>query len=402
MSINQAYIFPNILPAGGLVFPLAQLFTHVLFLRPVEDDLPEADTPLLRALASQPAGQGPVINYSCPAPLSQDRDGFLALLRDIRSRPEDYAGHLGYLSAGSVPVVQEEEREHSIIDTLLQQTGIRARPREHTPEAGKGQGKKEKNVSHLRLWQARMLLKLGEAVDIQQADIRNNLARMSYQQEELLRTLRRAEEEGEPAFDLPTIIPDEEMPLKQQRLRLKAWSRLFALSENDVEHTVFISQHAEAVEALIEQYQQEASCTLTPFLTLPLPVHCPEGVAKQDFVGQDALLADLLAKRDDFQEEASALLASIREFWGGDGDGAGAIDSHRRGEREQKEEKEQQEQQWIDLLDRYYPATVYGRCTLTLYFLPEASPQHFFLTTFAPHDQSQGTGTGMLLGFLAR
>ena len=186
MSIDLAYIFPNILPDNGLVFPLAQLFEQVVFLRPVEDDPPKIDIPFSPEIADQ-QGSGECINYSCPAPLAEDRDRFLALLRDIRSRPEDYAGHLGNLSAGLGNMVRPNEQEHAIMDTLLRQTGIRTGSGEHTPQAEKGQ---EKNASSVRLWQARLLLKLGESVDRNQAEIRRNLDRMTRQQEDLLKDLR--------------------------------------------------------------------------------------------------------------------------------------------------------------------------------------------------------------------
>ena len=162
MSVDRAYIFPNILPEDKVVFPLTQLFERIIFLRPVEEDPPEFDTPLLREMAGRQESGG-CINCSCPAPLAGDRDRFLGLLRDISSHPEDYAGHLGNLSAGLGSVVHQDEQEQSIMDTLLQQTGIRTGTGgEHTSEPGKGQAK---NVSPTLLWQARLLLKLGESVD---------------------------------------------------------------------------------------------------------------------------------------------------------------------------------------------------------------------------------------------
>ncbi|MCI5138485.1 MAG: hypothetical protein D3922_08735, partial [Candidatus Electrothrix sp. AR1] len=143
MSVERAYIFPNILPDNGLIFPLAQFFNQIILLRPVEDDLPDTDTPFSVETADQ-QGSGGCINFSCPAPLAEDRERFLILLQDIRSRPEDYAGHLGNLSAGLGHMVRPNEQEQSIIDTLLHQTGIRAGSRDNTPEPGKGQ---EKNAS---------------------------------------------------------------------------------------------------------------------------------------------------------------------------------------------------------------------------------------------------------------
>ncbi|MCI5157873.1 MAG: hypothetical protein D3906_05425, partial [Candidatus Electrothrix sp. AUS1_2] len=125
MSIDFSYIFPNILPEERIVFPLIPLFEQVIFLRPVEDDLPELASPLFHALAERTESSG-LLGYTCPAPLTEDRTRFLALLRDIRSRPEDYTGHLGNLTAGSGGAVPLEEHEQSIMDTLLRQTGIRA------------------------------------------------------------------------------------------------------------------------------------------------------------------------------------------------------------------------------------------------------------------------------------
>jgi hypothetical protein len=379
MSVDLACIFPNILPDDNVVFPLAHIFPRLIFLRPVEDDLPVADTPLLRALENQSEEQEPIIKYTCPAPLAQDRDPFLALLQDIRSRPDDYAGHLSHLSAGAIPVGQENEQEYSIIDTLLKQTGIRSKRKEHTPEAEKGQGK---NSSQHRLWQARMLLKLGESIDIQQAEVRNNLARMTRQQDEILTMLRRAGEEGaKSAFDQAIMVTDE-VSLEQQRLRLRAWSRLFALSEVNFEHTVFISLYSEAVEALVELYQHEYFCTIKPLVTLPLPVVRSEALVEQN---------GLFAKINDFQKKAGSMLTLLRTLL----DDSTAL--HHAGETKQ---------QWMDLLNIHYPVAEYGRCVLTLYFLPEVSPQEFFLRTFAPQEQSAKNEywqkTGMILGVLQR
>ena len=46
MSVKLAYIFPDILPEERIVFPLIPFFEQILFLRPVEDDLPELASPL--------------------------------------------------------------------------------------------------------------------------------------------------------------------------------------------------------------------------------------------------------------------------------------------------------------------------------------------------------------------
>ncbi len=361
MSFDFSYIFPDILPEDGVVFSLSQLFPRLVFLRPVEDDLPEMKTSLLQAMAHQQAGSS-WLNYTCPAPLGKDRDRFLALFQDIRLRPDEYAGHLSHLSAGAIPVVQEKERESSIIKTLLEQTGIRAGSGEHTPEPTKEQ---EKNLSDLGLWQARMLLKLGEAVDIQQDEIRTDLARMTRQQEELLSVLRRDENDFAD-IELPATQPADGISWEQQRLRLKAWSRLFFLSENSFEKTSFICQNSDIIEALLEQYQQQYACAVSPFLTLSLPAFCPPS-ANDD---------DILARTRHFQQETKEVLSVIRDL------------SYRSRTSGDSYQRENIQQQWIALLDHYYPIAEHGRCTLTLYFLPGVLPQQFFFQTFAAQRQS--------------
>jgi hypothetical protein len=390
MSVERAYIFPNILPENGLVFPLAQLFDQLIFLRPVEDDLPEIDTPFLpdsEKIADQ-QGSGGCINYSCPVPLAGDRERFLILLQDIRLRPEDYAGHLGNLSAGLGNMVKPNEQELSIMDTLLHQTGIQARSRDNTPEPGKGQ---EKNASAVLLWQARLLLKLGESLDRNQAEIRRDLDRVTRQQDKLFRELRKErktgnEREGElPELAFPSFNTDNEISFKQQRLRLKAWSRLFALSPDQFQSTAFISSSPDTVESLLKHYQQEHAGGAKQLLSLPLPVFCTE---------ED----DALRRRDRFQEEAGELIAAIRALSTPPSTSAEQIFS------------EEFMETWKDLLERHYPAAEHGRCTLSLYLLSEITPQRLFLETFAAQDDlfvrerevAEATEGGTVLGLLAK
>ncbi|MCI5191389.1 MAG: hypothetical protein D3905_16730 [Candidatus Electrothrix sp. AS4_5] len=377
--------------------------------------MPKADTPLLQAFTNQQVNQrenqpdeNRLLAFTCPAPLAEDRERFLGLLQDIRSRPEDYTGHLSNLSAGPGSVVPDDESEYSIVNRLLHQTGIQTGSGKHTPEPANRQ---EKNASSVLLWQARLLLKLGESVDKQQADIRTNLARISQQQEALLRELRKEQREGEGDrvdVDLFNTLPTlASIPVEQQRLRLKAWSRLFFLSKSTFEQTVFISQSSDAIEAILEHYQQatDTAQTVEQILRLPLPalsalLSAPVVEEKEQQQKND-LLAALLAQRDQFQQETSTLLAPIREF----------LQSPKNAVSPSLTATAEQE--WIALLDRHYPITDKGnkadneRCTLTLYFLPDISPKQLFFETFvsqdkltAPGQDAHAAGTGVILGML--
>ncbi|XCN71746.1 MAG: hypothetical protein Q3M24_15710 [Candidatus Electrothrix aestuarii] len=410
MSVDRAYIFPNILPEERIVFPLIPFFEQILFLRPVEDDLPELDSPLFHTLAEQAEGST-FLEYTCPAPLAGDRAAFLALLRDIASRPEDYSGHLGNLTAGLGRVVPQEEREQSIMDTLLQQTGIQiqVKKQNNTPEPAKGQGK---NATSVQLWQARLLLKLGESVDRNQAEIHRNLDRMLRQQDDLLRELRKEEgadlSSADVLGDALGMLPDEELSSAQQRLRLKAWSRLFALSEEQFDRTVFISRSSDALEALLEQYQQDYGKSAQKVLRLSLPAVFSPASSLVSASAASEGQGEVLSQREGFQDAVAPILKTIRgmlsETLGevtGVARAADAADTSMSLFSQQEDEDA-----WNELLERHYPAAEYGRAFLTLYLFPEISPQRLFLRTFARQDEPpayaavRSTKRGTLLGIL--
>ena len=167
--------------------------------------------------------------------------------------------------------------------------------------------------------------------------------------------------------------PDEEIPFAQQRLRLKAWARLFVLSEESFEQTAFITQSRDAFDDLSEHYRQ----TPQQQLTLPLPAFFPE----QDY--------DVMSRRDRFQEEAGDVLSFIRRA---------ATASAK------QVFSEKQRKAWDVLLERHYPEAKHGRCILTLYFLPDIKPQQLFFETFAARDglaagQKHAETAGTVLGF---
>ncbi|MCI5131723.1 MAG: hypothetical protein D3904_09395, partial [Candidatus Electrothrix sp. EH2] len=255
-------------------------------------------------------------------------------------------------------------------------------------ESEKGQ---VKNTASAGLWQARLLLKLGERVDRSQAEIRRNLDRMTRQQIKLFKELRQENKQGDDDnlsnFSLPdlsVISHEEAISSEQQVLRLKAWARLFALSQESFTETVFISSSSDAVEALLEQYRKKYSRTAEQTATIALPLF---GAGKEN----------ILLRRDRLQEEAGALLNAIRYHIMKPGESFFS---------------KKNEAIWIDVLERHYPAAEYGRCALILYFLPDVRPQDLFLETFAAQDEfsfsanaageQSEKGSGIALGLLEK
>ncbi|MCI5125518.1 MAG: hypothetical protein D3925_13845 [Candidatus Electrothrix sp. AR5] len=104
---------------------------------------------------------------------------------------------------------------------------------------------------------------------------------------------------------------------------------------------------------------------------------------------------DGLLKRERFQQEAAELelIAAIRALPTSNSLADSVF-------------SEKNKAAWAGLLERHYPLAQHGRCTLTLYFLPEITPQRLFFETFVAQDDSaareavETTGEGTIFGFL--
>lgn len=345
MHTETVYIFPNITPTTEVVFPLAQIFEQVVFLRPVENDpsIEEELAPLLREMLEQKR-----IDFVSPVPLLGDHDRFLQLIHEVQCRPDDYARQLSNLAIAGLGGWEETETEASIMNTLLRQTGIQAGGTGgNTSEDEKEQEEQKDKQRFMLLWQARLVLKLGEIIDRKQEEIQKSLNRIVLRENELLQDLR---EDGE-LLPPHTVVCSNDISGSQQRLRLKAWSRLFAFSQQPLRSPLFITWSRDAFEPLVEQYSREYSAKPRHLLTLPLPAVMTGGNCTE--------------QRGRFQEDAAALISSIRE----------SLDNQAMCEAGEKNA-------WGDVLELHYPTAENGRCRLSLYSLPEIVPQEFFLDTF--------------------
>ncbi len=374
MHTEIVYIFPDTMPKVAVLFPLVQIFKQVALLRPVENDPPPEEelTPLLREMMDLEC-----LAFICPVPLLDDRDRFLNLIHDLRHRPDDYASQLSRLSLAGLGGIEgrEQETEHSIINTLLQQTGIQTATGNNTPEYEKEQADKQ---CSMLLWQARLLLNLGEIVDKNQKTVQQSLHRIALRENALLQDLRKTEKTGKQFvhhFD-PTDFDD--LSSGQRRLRLKAWSQLFAAGQRQTQSATFITWSREAFDSLLERYSQEYSTEPKYLLTLPLPAV----LSGNDFAGS----------RNRFQENAAEMINSMRNLL----DNSAFL--------------EEKKAAWADLLEQHYPAEKNGRCRLSLYSLSAISPEKLFLDTFSHGEDDilrnqfneQFAETGTVLGIIEK
>ncbi|WP_417914440.1 hypothetical protein [Candidatus Electronema sp. JM] len=286
MPAEFACIFPDVLPKDETLFPLVQLFAGLVYLAPAENDLPSQDT--LPPLANELLAQG-LLRCHCPAPLGADRERFFRLLADLRQRPGE---HAALFVAGN----SEPERQEDIISAVRRQ--------------------KTDIAEAERLWQARLLLKLGEVVERQEEEIRQSLRQIALREKELLRVLR-DEQSAVPLHAAPTTQPDS----RRSKLLLKAWQTL--LASGPLLTNVFVTADREAFAAVIEASEAELRQTVN--LLLPA---LPAGVAVAE-------------QRSRFQQATAELRNDLPASMN--------------------------QERWETVLEQHYPAAAHGRCRLTLH-----------------------------------
>lgn len=324
MNTQSLCVFPDTLPKDGLLFPLVQVFSQAVYLVPTENDLPSQ--PQLSPLASKLLAQG-LLRFHCPAPLhAADQASFLRLLNELRQRPHEYAG---FSLAGLLGNQEAAESQDAIIRAVRRQSSGTAEP--------DGQ-----QVS--LLWQARLILKLGEIVERQEDEIRQSLRRLARQERSVLQTLR----DDQPATEASPDIPAES---NRTRLRLKAWRTLLAFSQQPLPARIFVTADQDAFDLLLAESGGEAQSVLT--LSLP-------AVAADDTLAAEQRLA--------FRQATASLINQLPASFA--------------------------PQAWEELLAQYYPSQKHGRCRLSLHFLPNIAPEKLF----GRHEDTGDTGT--VLGML--
>jgi hypothetical protein len=323
MLAELACIFPDARPKDDMLFPVVQLFHQTVHLAPVENDLPDTLPPLAEELLAQ--GR---LRFHCPAPLGKDRERFLSLVKELRQRPADYAG----LTLTSFGVFQPAESKNEIIRAVRQQRGSMSESKAEQDRAA-------------ALWQARLVLKLGEIIEQEEEEIRQSLHRVARRQQELFQALRDEDSEAASEVDIP---PTES---RRSRLRLKAWQKLLAASNGPLLSNVFITSDRDAFDAVIEESNAEAQQTLT----LSLPAH-PIG-------------DNLAARQHKFRQAAAEILSDLPNSF--------------------------EQQAWETLLEQHYPAAEHGRCRLTIYML-SAAPEEIIAADQSCQSENRKTVIGIL------
>lgn len=356
MSDFTACIFPQTIPDRTIFFPLVHVFPSLVYLQAVEND-PEQigkDRPWIQDLVERQR-----LRFFCPAPLEEDRDRFLSLIADLQYRRDDYLSQLSSLALSNLTAADQEESRFTIIGHL-------------------NANRKDQDTAAAKLlWQARLVLKLGELLDKEQAELDRHLALIASKQDQLLQELR--EESGTPFSRTRQMSEQQSASDGMLPLRLKAWAQLYTLGTVPLPEDCrfFITPRGEGIEQLLEQ------CTevLADSPQQPVVLDLPGAVSASKENGMEKTLLR--------QEPNSHLLALCAQLLT-QNCSAMEIASHL--------------DHWQEHLASTYPAGEYGRSRLTLYSCPTLNAIHLFKDSFAdtslPVGQRDQAPGGCVLGFL--
>ncbi|MGX9726218.1 MAG: hypothetical protein ACTFAK_02510 [Candidatus Electronema sp. VV] len=296
MMMPQSFcVFPDTLPKDETLFPLVQFFAEAVYLAAAENDLPSANE--VPPLAGWLMTQG-LLRFHCPAPLGADKERFLRLVKELRQRPGDYVGLSLAGNGGS-----GTESQDAIVSALRRQGG--------------GATEEDEELAAL-LWQARLVLKLGESADRQEEEIRRSLHQITLREQGLLRTLR---DEEAAALSAVTEIPASDS--RRARLRLKAWRQLLACGSQPLPACVFVTADRDAFDGVMEENGAAAEA----LLELPLPAWLAGG--------------NFAEKRASFRQETTALISGLPDSF--------------------------DLKAWETLLEQVYPKAKHGRCLLSFH-----------------------------------
>ncbi len=308
----------------------------------VENDPVETDSIFIRRCQDQ----GRLQTFT-PAPLGEQRQRFMALVADMQRHGADYTSQLSMLTlAGLHRTGEQQESPHTLISDLLQRTDIR-----------------ENKEEQLELWQSRLMLKLGEWFDHQQADIDTTLSHIASRQNALVQALR--EEEENPFSFTAELGESTRQPDALLRHRLKAWTRLWMHDQNQ-SLGILVTRHGLAMEQLTEVYEKISGQTAAPLVSLELPLKGEDEVqTSSSLIDAFPPLQEALLQL--MQPLGTEQAANIAAQWGREQDA------------------------WQQLLNQQYPRAQAGRCRLDFYYFPGISARGLMMEGFGGGTRSDAT-----------
>lgn len=347
--------FPDTAIFSETQYPLFLLLDSLHLLNPVEPAEDSEDNDIF-------AQQG-LCQVHTPNPLGEDRARFVHLLKDIRHRKDDYASQLSSLTLAGMSAKDKSDSESrtAILSTLLGGKTLAAT--DDMPE--------EKIAD---LWQARLLLALGETYDIEEEDLASHLNFWDKQELELFAQLQ-----GEGMLDEDNPI-NELLALQQKKIkanpttmkkRCNAWFTL-AKGGEFVNNPIWLTTREDGTDYLFDQFDRK---------TGKEPYIC-DMLAMPASIGSD--LPSLFDSINEFKETNKELIEKISAAV------TAALTTTGSSKPERPIIDPALESEWNKVIDEIYPEAHYGRKSLKIYFLSDFHPRQVIDTI------SDGANSGVL------
>lgn len=366
MNSLNTLIFPNTDIFKDRLYPLLLFCSPLHFLLPVEPDPALTERGETDIFMEQGLCQA-----HTPEPLSENRDRFLHLVRDIENRKDDYAAQLSSLTmaAMSDPHRQKSgENRHEILSTLLGGTAL------STPAELK---------ANSEIWQARLVLAIAEILDREEEHLQQHLQVLDTSELEMLKQLRGdSEADEEDPFSQLEQIKERMLRAKpgEMKKRFRAWLQLMSRSPLP-ELDLWVATSRDGGDQVINVFEKNSDAVAIPVLGLKLPSKI--SISSSHLVSQitsfhketeklhQSIKSDLmkLATNKDYDPADPDLLIPDGTDW---------------------------VEKWQAVTDNYFPESSHGRTDLTIYLLPE-SP---IAGLFNLREESASTCCHGLLGIL--
>lgn len=318
-------------------YPLFLMFQKVHLITPVEGDPVEGGKESPDSFIKSGFCQ-----VHTPCPLGPDRNRFLRLVEDIRNRRDDYAAQLSSLTLAGMtsPSNPAEDSEAAIVKSIFGQAEM--------PEEDKARKQAD------QLWQARLVLAIGELLDHEEEEIAMHLAMLEEEEKGLFQELQGEDEpdEDNPFAEL-TLIKSKLHGSHAGNLkkRFQAW-RTISAAANLADFPVLLTASPDSGDLLLGLYDKATGREAQQIAELPLPA----------FVGWNSVEAGQLARN--FAERHREVLQRLE----------GTLSSLAAGNMAKAEDMlEELSGLWRRILDVDFPGEKFGRIPVRIHLLPEFS-----------------------------
>jgi len=257
MNSLKTVIFPATVIHSIRQYPIFLLFSQINIISAVEShgqEPPEESTDTF-------INSG-LCQVDTPCPLGENLSRFLHLITDIRTRKDDYAAQLSSLTLAAMSSSQNsgEQSERAIINGFLTPRDLSAEEKQQNREA--------------KLWQARLVLAIGEILDQEEEEIARNLSMVEDDTSGLFNALKGDSEDVEqnsPFAELSQMTGNFSAEHNgNMGKRLDSWSHLFAESKH-TDSKVFLTTSADVLDTITESYEKVTGNSPIEYKGIELP-----------------------------------------------------------------------------------------------------------------------------------